>query len=78
LRRFDGEEKQMVEEELRLWELLISQLAKAVQDEVTSLIEKRPRESALIPMNVINRSFSSSCNYLHVRISEILNRLSRA
>ena len=36
LRRFDGEEKQMVEEELRLWELLISQLAKAVRDEVTS------------------------------------------
>eukprot|EP00979_Chaetoceros_neogracilis_P000462 scaffold107_cov269-Chaetoceros_neogracile.AAC.54 len=36
LRRFDGEEKQMVEEELRLWELLISQLAKAARDEVTS------------------------------------------
>jgi hypothetical protein len=64
LRRFDGEEKQMVEEELRLWELLISQLAKAVRDEVTSFHEKRPRESALIPMNIINRSFSSSCNYL--------------
>jgi len=34
LRKFEGEEKEMIVEELRLWELLISQLARVVRDEV--------------------------------------------